>query len=377
MSGSANRSSRRGGSRTLRARYAGGTTHLRIGRNLNEQLAEVLRAYPAPRLLVSESQVARARQRQLEDLQDRVEHGRLVLRAGEEGKSSVSLLAILAELHELQAERGSVLVAFGGGMVGDLGGLAASLWKRGMPLVLAPSSLLAMVDACVGGKTAINFGGTRNSVGTFWPADHVVVDLDCLETLPQHEWLSGFGELLKTAWLSSPAWAEELEAEGSALFRHDHHRLDHHVEQALRYKIQLTQRDEKEQGERALLNLGHTLAHVLEAREEVELPHGQAVLLGMLAALLVARQVGEAEPGDATEMEKRLIGLLKGVKLLPRPDLAALPSQELVEAMAQDKKVRHGRLRMVLPRRVGDCVVREIEAAQVLKGLQAWKERLS
>lgn len=377
MSSQANRSAGSRDAVRLEARYASRTTSLLIGRDLNGPLADRLLGYPPNSLLLSESRVARARQGQLEDLQDRVEHSRLILRAGEEGKSTVSLLAVLAELHGLQAERGSVLVAFGGGVVGDLGGLAASLWKRGMPLVLVPTSLLAMVDACVGGKTAINFGGTRNCVGSFWPAEHVVVDLDCLESLPKEEWVSGFGELLKASWLHDAAWAEELEALGPGLLRHDHPRLQHHIEQALRFKIALTQRDEHEGGERALLNLGHTLAHALEVQEELRLAHGQAVLLGILAAILLSADLGIATPREARAMEDRLLHLLAALDMLPRPDFAQLPLEELVLAMGQDKKVRGGRMRMVLPERVGASSIHEVEAEQVRRALEAWKERVA
>jgi len=361
----------------LEARYAGCTSRLVLGRGLNENLARVVGAYTGPRLLLSESQVARARQEQLEDLMERVEVDRLMLRAGEEGKSSVSLLAVLAELHALGAERGSPLLAFGGGMVGDLGGLAASLWKRGMPLILAPTSLLAMVDACVGGKTAINFGGERNVVGTFWPAQWVVVDLDALATLPRRQWVSGFGELLKTAWLGDATWAEELEASVGDMLRADHPRLHAHVERALCFKIAITERDEHEAGERALLNLGHTLAHVLETREEVELAHGEAVLLGMLAAVLVARETGTCGPGEAGAMEAALLRVLQHLDMARIPGVADLPLDEVLNAMARDKKVRRGRLHMVLPCRRGAAHVVDVELPLLRRALDGWKERVA
>jgi 3-dehydroquinate synthase len=349
-----------------------GPSRVWLGRGGLETLCRAALDLPAPRLLLSETRVARALQRQQEELLERVEPQRLILPAGEGAKNSANLLTVLAEMAALGMERGSPLIAWGGGMIGDLGGLAASLWKRGAPLVLVPTTLLAQVDACVGGKTAINFAGLRNAVGSFWPARRVVADLDALASLPREEWLSGFGELLKAAWLSDEAWARELEAGGEELLRADHPALERHVERALRFKIAVAEADEREAGPRALLNLGHTFAHALEAVRGEGLRHGQAVLYGMLAAARAARMAGVAAPAEADEMEGRLRGLLRRLGLLPAPELAALPRAALLKAMAQDKKARDGRLRLVLPERPGRARVEEVDATLAACVWEEW-----
>lgn len=348
-----------------------------LGRSGLERLAGALAELPAPRLLLTESRVARACQRAQEELLDRVDMQRLVLPEGEAAKNSASLLTVLGEMAALGMERGSPLLAWGGGVIGDLGGLAASLWKRGTPLLLAPTSLLAQVDACVGGKTAVNFAGLRNAVGSFWPARRVVADLDSLATLSRGEWICGYGELLKAAWLEDGAWAAELEDEASDLLRADHPELERHVERALRFKIRLAEQDEREEGPRALLNLGHTFAHALEAVLENELRHGQAVLLGMLAAARASRLAGVATAGDADRMEERLLRVLRELGLLPAPRLAELPLPELMAALAQDKKVRGGRLRLVLPERPGRACLREVERPLVERIWMEWGRLLS
>jgi 3-dehydroquinate synthase len=358
----------------LTLRLARHDTRLWLGRDGAPILAADLARRPRPRMLLTDNQVARARARQLEDLVEGSDLHRLVLPTGEASKNSANLLTVLAEMGSLGLERHSPLVAFGGGVIGDLGGLAASLWKRGVPLILVPTSLLAMVDACLGGKTAINFGGLRNAVGTFWPACLVVVDLDCLDTLPAREWAGGFGELLKAAWLSDGSWASRLEQDPAGLLRAGHPDLAGHLKRALRVKAALVEGDEFEAGERALLNLGHSFAHALEARGDGELGHGQAVLFGMLAAARASRLTGAAPPAAADEMEERLRRVLASLGLLPARKLVRLSVANLMKAMTQDKKVREGRLRLVLPETPGRARLQDVAGETVAEAWRQWKD---
>jgi 3-dehydroquinate synthase len=355
-----------------------GPSRLHLRRSVEDELATSLAAHPAPRLLLTESRVARAQGFRQERVMDQTDMVRLVLPEGESAKNSANLLTVLGEMAESGLERGSPLLAWGGGMVGDLGGLAASLWMRGVPFLFAPTSLLAMVDASLGGKTAINFAGRRNAVGCFWPAREVWMGLDALSTLPEREWSSGFGELLKAAWLSDDGWARQLEEDPGSWLRWDHPALPGHVERALRFKLAVVEEDERESGRRTLLNLGHSLGHVLEEHAEDDPPaHGHAVLLGMLAVAHVAGRAGVATPAATREMTERLVILLRGLGLLPRPELAREPVTRWVAAMARDKKVQAGRLRLVLPVRVGEAVVAAVGPGVLEAGLEDWRRSLA
>ncbi len=349
-----------------------GESRIWLGRQAGESIAAALAEFPGPRLLLTESRVARAQGHFQEQVMDRVDLQRLVLPEGEGAKNSANLLTVLGEMAELGLERGSPLLAWGGGMVGDLGGLAASLWKRGVPFCCVPTSLLAMVDAAVGGKTAINFGGQRNSVGSFWPARAIWIDLDSLATLRPEDWSSGFGELLKAAWLQDDEWARQLERQPAELLRADHPDLPAHVERALRFKLEIVEQDEREAGCRMLLNLGHTFAHALEALRGEELKHGHAVLLGMLAAARTARLAGVADAATADMMEDRLRGVLLELGLLPAPALAELAVPVILARMAQDKKVSAGRLRLVLPVRPGEARLETVTLPLLERALTDW-----
>lgn len=348
-----------------------GDSHLWLGRGAGERIGQALEEGTRPRLLLTDARVARHQGFRQEAVMDRLDLSRLVLPEGEGAKNSANLLTVLGEMAEQGLERGSPLLTWGGGMVGDLGGLAASLWMRGVPHIFVATSLLAMVDASLGGKTAINFAGRRNALGTFWPARRVILDLDSLATLPEADWSSGFGELLKAAWLSDDSWARALEQEHASLLRWDSPDLAGQVERALRFKLGVVQADERERGERALLNLGHSFAHALESSLEGELKHGHAVLYGLLAAARASRLAGVATPADSDEMENRLQDLLRLLGLWPAPTLRALPVAELMQGMLADKKISDGQLRLVLLERPGrprlECLAPELAE-------RAWRE---
>jgi 3-dehydroquinate synthase len=354
-----------------------GESHLWLGRQGGEVICEGLAGLPEPGLLLTDARVARHQGRFQEPVLERRSLQRLVLPEGEGAKNSANLLTVLGEMAELGMERGSPLLAWGGGMVGDMGGLAAGLWKRGVPFYFVPTSLLAMVDAAVGGKTAINFADQRNSVGLFWPARRVWIDLDSLATLPEAEWSSGFGELLKAAWLSDGAWARELEQSAVSLLRWDHPALAGHIQRALDFKIQRVEEDEREAGSRALLNLGHSFAHALEAQLGEDLKHGHAVLYGMLAAARAARLAGVSDAATADEMEQRLLGVLRDLSLWPAPQLMEVPVADLLRRMAADKKVQGGRLRLVLPERPGAARLEVVDAALVERVWTEWGRMLA
>lgn len=353
----------------LSAPAAAGDYPILVGRHLLEETAAAFAARPGPRLLVSDAHVARAQPAWLDALQERVEHRRFAIKAGEDAKNSATLLELLHELRLTGLERGSPLLAFGGGVVGDSAGLAASLWLRGVPWIQAPTSLLAMLDSSVGGKTAVNFGGLKNAVGAFHAPVAVFADLELLRTLPDAQWTCGFGELLKAAWLSDGAWAEALEAEPEAVLDADAPGLEDAVARAVAVKISFVAGDEFEAGRRRLLNLGHSFAHALESESEMEIGHGQAVLLGLLAALVAARETGRWSPAAAEARLGRLAALLERLGVARPADCEDVDA--LLDWMRRDKKVEGGALRLVLPLERGGAELATVDESVVRL---AWRE---
>ncbi len=280
------------------------------------------------------------------------------LPAGEASKSFSHLEAVLAWLLDAGAERSDLLVALGGGVVGDLAGLAASLMKRGMGLVQMPTTLLAQVDSSVGGKTAINTGQGKNLVGSFYQPRLVLADTDVLATLPARERAAGFAEIVKYGVIDDAAFFDWLEHEGDAVMALEPHAIARAVEISCAAKARIVAADEREGGVRALLNLGHTFGHALEAENGYgpALLHGEAVACGMVLALAYSERLGLAPRGDAA----RLADLLARAGLVT--DLASLPGgpyppDQLVQHMRQDKKARAGRVPLILARGIGRAFI--------------------
>ncbi len=273
--------------------------------------------------------------------------------AGEESKSFAVLESVLDAMVSAGCDRASGVVAFGGGVVGDLGGLAAALFHRGVPCVQAPTTLLAMVDSSVGGKTAVNLRGGKNLAGAFHQPVEVFADTELLATLPDAEYLSGLGEVLKTAWLSESILAR-VEARAEALVAREPEAVAEAVEDCVRRKAQIVARDPFEKGERKLLNLGHTFAHAIERVAGYgRVAHGIAVAVGIGLALQSARIAGFVADDRALLRYRALAQRLE----LPG-DLAALARAHpgvaldvdaLWAAMHSDKKSKGGRPAFVVP----------------------------
>jgi 3-dehydroquinate synthase len=281
---------------------------------------------------------------------------------GEAHKSFATLSDVLTRLIELRAERSTLLVALGGGVVGDLTGFAASVYQRGMPYVQVPTTLLAQVDSSVGGKTAINHPLAKNMIGAFWQPVTVIIDTATLGTLPDREYRSGLAEVIKYGAIRDEAFFSWLEAHADALLARDPLALAHAIEMSCRIKAEVVAADERETGERALLNFGHTFGHAIEA----ELGygtwlHGEAVAAGMVVAAQVSALLRGVEPLEA----HRLAALLARVGLPVDPPRIAFP--RWLELMGRDKKVDQGTLRFVLLDAMGDARVRSDVSEHVLK----------
>lgn len=270
---------------------------------------------------------------------------RILIRAGERNKRLRTAEALLETAATLGCERGDAWVAVGGGTTGDLVGTAAALYFRGAPLIQVPTTWLAMADASIGGKVAVDLAAAKNSAGAFWPPSAVVGDVATLRTLPRQRMLDGMGESLKMGLIGDP-WAWSLvETRGSAALAGDEAARYALVERAAHLKLQIVDRDPFEHGERRELNLGHTLGHALEIESRYRLAHGQAVVLGLRAVALMANARG-AEPGLAERIDEVITAL--GYTRRRRFDPAVVKG-----ALRGDKKRHKGRQRWILPMAVG------------------------
>jgi 3-dehydroquinate synthase len=280
---------------------------------------------------------------------------------GETTKSWRHLEDLVERLLALGIGRGDPIVAFGGGMVGDLAGFAAAILKRGCPYLQVPTTLLAQVDSSVGGKTAINAAGGKNLVGAFYQPAAVLIDPETLATLPARELAAGYAEVVKYGLIDDPAFFAWCEAHGPALLAGDGAARMEAIEHCVRAKARIVAEDEREtSGRRALLNLGHTFGHAIEAESGYAILHGEAVAIGMVLAFRFSAARGLCAAGEAERVERHLAA----VGLPTRVEIGSPTS--LVAHMASDKKASAGRVAFILARGIGEAFVdKSVELAEV------------
>ena len=291
---------------------------------------------------------------------DGLESETLVLPPGEGTKGWAHLAQTVEWLLTRKVERRDLVVAFGGGVIGDLVGFAAAILRRGVRFVQVPTTLLAQVDSSVGGKTGINTPQGKNLVGAFHQPVLVLADTALLRTLPSRDFLSGYGEVAKYGLLGDAAFFDWLESNGSAILAQDPAALDRIVRRSCEMKAEIVQRDETEEGDRALLNLGHTFAHALEAATGYSdrLLHGEAVAVGLGLAFDLSARLGLTAQEDPSRVRAHLRAM--GMKAALRDIPGELPGPEaLLALMGQDKKAVGGRLRFILARGIGRSFVAE------------------
>jgi 3-dehydroquinate synthase len=282
----------------------------------------------------------------------------VILPPGEATKSMASLTGLLERLLDMKVERDDLILAFGGGVIGDLAGFAAAVLRRGIGFVQLPTTLLAQVDSSVGGKTGVNAPQGKNLIGAFHQPRLVLADTDVLGTLGPRDLLAGYGEVAKYGLLGDAAFFAWLEAHGPALAAGDPAARAHAVRRACEMKAAIVARDETERGDRALLNLGHTFAHALEAATGYSdrLLHGEAVAIGCALAFEVSARAGLCAQEAPSRVRAHLdaMGMRKDLADIP----GALPGADaLIELMRQDKKVRQGRMTFILARGIGAAFV--------------------
>lgn len=274
---------------------------------------------------------------------------RVTVPSGEPSKSIAELERLLTWILDEGGDRRSVVVAVGGGVIGDLAGFVAASFTRGIRFVQVPTTLLAMVDSSVGGKTGINLPGAKNMVGAFWQPSLVLIDTAVLSTLPERSYRSGLAEVVKYGVIDDAAFFIWLEANASRLVAREDAAVSYAIQQSCECKARVVGEDEREtSGRRAILNYGHTFAHAIEATAGYgTLLHGEAVSIGMQMAARLAIKLGMTDPS----LLDRQTALLEACQL--PVTLPTANPEEMLPVMMRDKKVAHGNLRFVLPTEIG------------------------
>lgn len=291
--------------------------------------------------------------------------------AGEASKSMGMLTGVLDQLIRMGLDRSSGVMALGGGVVGDLAGLAAALFMRGIPVIQAPTTLLAQVDSSVGGKTAVDTPHGKNLIGAFHHPRRVLADLNALDTLPDRQMRAGLAEILKAGLLADAAFVDWLEGNISGVLSRDAGMLEHAVGRAVEIKAAVVADDPTEQGRRALLNLGHTFAHALEVEAGYDgdaVLHGEAVALGCVLAFRLSERLGRVSAADVRRVER-----LTAMSGLPTEieSIGLFDPDALIARMAGDKKAEGGVPVLILADAIGQAqIVRNVDPADLRAVLQ-------
>ena len=285
----------------------------------------------------------------------------LFLEPGEKHKTLASVGRLLRQMAAAGGDRGSLLIAFGGGIVGDVGGFLAAIYMRGIPYIQVPTTFLSQVDSSVGGKTGVNLPEGKNLVGSFHQPRAVFADIGVLGTLPDRELRAGLMESVKAGIIRDRALVRFMEEHADEVLGRDAKALEKVISASIRMKAGVVNKDERENGLRMILNLGHTVGHALEqATGYKALLHGEAVAWGMIAAIGIAQRRGLVSSDEAARMERviRAYGPLHGF---------SASAEDLVALTAKDKKNRSGARSFVLPRGIGDAVVvKDVSEAELL-----------
>ncbi|HET8550134.1 MAG TPA: 3-dehydroquinate synthase, partial [Bryobacteraceae bacterium] len=287
--------------------------------------------------------------------------------SGEEYKRFSSVETMAEEMVRAGADRSSIVVAFGGGVVGDMAGFLAAIFMRGVPVIQVPTTVVAQVDAAVGGKTGVNLTSGKNLIGAFHQPSAVVVDPEVLETLPEREYRAGLFEVVKHGVIASAPLFRTMKSSVRAVLAQVPDAVEYTISESVRIKAEVVSADEREGGLRRILNFGHTFGHALEAETGyTRFLHGEAVGFGILAATELARRLGMLSDADAAEIAAttRLYG--------PVPPLNGVAAEALAARMTADKKTVRGKVHFVLPDSIGHVVVRsDVDEALVLDSIRA------
>lgn len=351
---------------------------IHIGEALLEQAGTLLAPMlPRPRTVaVTDENVYAAQGARLKDglTAAGIEVEFIILPPGEATKSFAELEKLTGRLLDLGVERGDTVIAFGGGVIGDLTGFACAVLRRGCGFAQIPTTLLAQVDSAVGGKTAINVAQGKNLVGAFHQPALVLADVAALDTLAPRELRAGYAEVVKYGLINDAPFFDWLEANGAALLSGDAGARIRAVRTSCEAKAAIVSADEREQGARALLNLGHTFGHALEAvyGYSDKLLHGEGVAVGMALAFDYSTRLGLCSADDAARVKAHLSGCGLPASIADLPRGVSYDAERLLTLMMQDKKVEQNRLTLILARAIGDAfITRDVNADDVRDFLAA------
>jgi 3-dehydroquinate synthase len=284
---------------------------------------------------------------------------------GERAKTLATVEKLTASMVRLGGDRRSVVLALGGGVVGDVGGFAASIFMRGIPVIQIPTTLVAQVDSAIGGKTGVNLASGKNLIGTFYQPLAVLVDPEVLTTLPEREYLSGLFEAMKYGVIRNPAIFELMETRRDGLYRRDVELLKRLVIDCIRVKADVVSADEREGGERRILNFGHTIGHALESATSYRrFLHGEAVGWGMVAAVIIGREMKITNHATA----ERIISLVRAYGQLP---VVNVTGKRIMNLLQSDKKTMGGVPHFVLATKLGSVeVVNNVPESVILSAVR-------
>jgi 3-dehydroquinate synthase len=354
--------------KTLTVALAERSYPIHIGENLLARAAELLPPTRGARaIIVSNPKVAAHHLAPLQQALTRagIKHDAMIVPDGEVHKNWATLYSIHTRLLELGAERSTLLIALGGGVVGDIAGFAAATYQRGMPVVQIPTTLLAQVDSAVGGKTAVNHPLGKNMIGAFHQPSAVIIDTMTLATLPKRELTAGLAEVIKYGAACDAGFFTWLESALEQVLARNPDAVAHAIFESCRIKAAIVAVDERESGERALLNFGHTFGHAIEAATGYDGSwlHGEAVAAGMVLAAALSARVATLPAVDSA----RVRALVERAGLPTRAP--ALGADRYLALMARDKKVQAGALRLVLLEALGRATVRSDIAQSALSAV--------
>ena len=275
----------------------------------------------------------------------------IVIKAGEENKQQSTVNYIIDELIKLQADRETFIIGVGGGVVTDIAGYAASVYMRGVKFAFVPTTILAMVDACIGGKNGVDVGKYKNLVGVIRHPEFLLYDYSFLKTLPEEEWVNGFAEIIKHACIKDKDLFTFLENESLGSFQSSPYKIGELIKKNVDIKYSVVSKDEFETGERKLLNLGHTLGHAIE--NIYALPHGNAVSIGIVAACKISEEINNF----SSEEKNKVVEVLKKYNL---PVDLNFDKEKVWQVLLMDKKKSGDTMNFILLNKIGDGIVKQI-----------------
>ena len=323
-----------------------------VERGILARAAEYLPAKSGKVFVVTTEDVWAHQGKSLERALSALPHDTLFLPGSESHKRLAPLEALAEQMVALGADRTSVVIAFGGGIVNDMAGFLAAMFMRGIPVVQIPTTLLAQVDAAIGGKTGVNLVAGKNLIGSFHQPLAVLIDPATLDTLPQREYSAGLFEVIKYGVISSPSLFDLLSTRQADVAARVPEVVDEVIAECVRIKAEVVSADEREGGVRKILNFGHTIGHALEAETEYSrFLHGEAVAFGMDAAVHLAESTRHLSANDGATIR----GTIK--RYGPIPTLAGIPAAKLFARLVSDKKTIQGKVHFVLPKKIGEVTV--------------------